>query len=307
LLRAGAKSDAKIGKYYIYHLLNYAHMFKERMNKTEVAIIRLFPNEQMTVSQIADALDIDISWASKSISHLGEMGFLVTIKKSKKLYVNLKSSPLGTALSTLLIEEPAMNFNTLLGAPSLRILPLLISPGYSTKDISQRTGLSRRTIQTRIKRWRGMGLVILEEDKYMFSQRHPLVIDFVLEYSVHRNICHLKENFRDATVIWQDRDEYIISLDHSIEDDRYTVAAATNLAKRGYDILSRNYYYHYCPSRIEVGEAEALVQTVKFNLINPRPIRYIRQALKDNNVTRNCIRKYAKKYDIRKQVEEALK
>ena len=88
-----------------------------------------------------------------------------------------------------------------------------------------------------------MGVVILEKKKYKISQRHPLVINFVLEYSSHRNISHLKESHPDATIIWQDRDEYILSTEHEITDDRYWMAGSTNVARYGYDIVSRNYYY----------------------------------------------------------------
>jgi hypothetical protein len=281
-------------------------MFKDKLNKAEINIIRLFPHEQMTISQIADKLDIDISWASKCVSHLEYIGLMMTEKINKELYAKMPDTSVGTALSSLLIEEPAMNLHTLLGNSSLQILPLLLPPGYSTKAVSKRTGLSFRTIQTNVRKWRGMGLVVLEDDNYHLNHRHQTIITFVQEYSKHRNLRHLRENNLEATIVWQDRDEYIISLDHEMNDDRYSPAGATNIGLRGYDIISRNYYYHYCPLRVRVGEAEALVQTVRFDPINPRPIRYIKQALRENKVTRNEIRKYAKKYGVRKRVEEAL-
>ncbi len=281
-------------------------MLKEKVNATEVDIIRLYPHEQMTVSQIADKLAIDLSWASKCVPHLEEMGLLMTHKKSKELYVAIAETTLGTALSTLLIEEPAMNLNTLLGGSSLRILPLLLSPGYSTKEIVERTDLSHRTIQNRIKKWRGMGVVILEKKRYRISQRHPLIINFVQEYSKHRNMRHLKDRYPDATIVWQDRDEYIISLDYEIYDSRYSIAGPSNIAQRGYDIVHRNYYYHYNPDSIPLSEAESLVQTVRFDQINPRPLEYIRQAIEKNKVMKNEIRKYAKKYKIKQRIEEAL-
>lgn len=297
---------AIIGKYYIYHLLIFAYMYKERLNVTEIEIIRLYPHEHMTVSQIADKLDIDLSWASKCISHLEEIGFLTTMKKSKELYVGLTGSSLGSTLSILLVEEPAMNVNTLLGGSSLQILPLLLSPGYSTREIVERTGLSSRTIQNRIKKWRGMGVVILKKPHYELSQRHPLVIDLMEEYAKHRNLCHLRDSYPKATIVWQDRDDYIISTEKELTDKNYIMAGPTKVAQYGYDIVSRNYYYCYSPGIISISEAEALVQTVKFDLINPRPVEYIIQAIENNRVTKDEIRNYAKKYKIQERVEEAL-
>lgn len=281
-------------------------MYKEKISKTESEILRLFPRNQTTVSQIAELLDIDLSWASKCTSNLERLGFLERVKKGKKKYVSVPDSSLGTALTNLLVEEPAMSLDALIGGPSLQILPLLLSPGYSTREVAKRTGLSNRTIQYRIKRWRSMGTVFYEEEKYKISQRHPLVIDLVSEYSKHKNLCRLKERYPDATIIWQDRDEYIISLEREISDNIYSTAGATKIGYLGYDIVSRNFYYYYSPAGVEISEAEALVQAVKFDMINPRPLGYIRQAIDDKKVTKSNLRKYAKKYGNEKRVEEAL-
>ena len=218
----------------------------------------------------------------------------------------MPDSPLGTALANLLIEEPALRLDAVLGGPSLQVLPLLISPGHSTKEVAERTGISIRTIQYRIKRWCGMGAVIYENNKYKINQRRPLIIELMTEYSKHRNICHLKERYSDATIIWQDRDEYVISLEREISDSSYSIAGATKIGYLGYDIVSRNYYYYYSPLGVKIGEAEALVQTVKFDMINPRPLRYIRWAIENKKITKAELRKYAKKYRVEKRVEEAL-
>ena len=281
-------------------------MSKERLNKTEVGIIRSFPHGEFTVSQIAEKLKVDVSWVSRCISHLEELGFLWTNRVGYKIHVSIADMPLGSALSHLLIEEPAMSLDALLGGSSLQILPLLLSPGYSTREIAERTGISSRTIQTRIKRWRGMGVIIYEDKKYKISPRHPLVIEFISDYSKHKNAYHLKERYSDATIIWQDRDEYIISIEREISDNIYGIAGATKIGYLGYDIVSRNYYYYYSPVDAKVSEVEALVQTVKFDMINPRPLRYIRQAIKNKKVKKSDLRKYAKKYMIEKKVEEAL-
>ncbi len=295
-----------MGKYYIYHLLIFALMLREKISKAEVKILRLFPRSQTTVSQIAGLLDIDISWASKGISNLAKLGLLEVEKKGREKYVSVPDSPLGTALASLMMEEPALRLDAVLGGPSLQVLPLLISPGHSTREVAERTGISIRTIQYRIKRWRGMGTVIYENNKYKISQRRPLIIDLMTEYSKHRNICHLKDKYPDAAIIWQDRDEYVISLEREISDNNYCIAGATKIGYLGYDIISRNYYYYYSPMSVRISEAEALVQTVKFDMINPRPLRYIRWAIENKKVTKAELREYAKRYRVEKRVEEAL-
>jgi len=274
------------------------------MNGTETGMMRLFPRKPITVAGIADALRIDFSWAYKCVSHLEEAGFLTSGKKERSTFVNVPDSPLGNALSILLIEEPAMNLSALLGGSSIRILPLLQGEGCSTGEITGRTGLSPRTVQARITIWRSMGVVIYLNGKYMLSGRHPMVVNLVREYSRSRNMRHLRESSHDATIVWQERDEYIVSTESDIADGLYRRAGPTRLAELGYDIVSRNHYYMFDPLAGPISEAEALAQTVMLDPINPRPLEYVKQAA--DRVTKSELRKYSVKYDIKDRVEETL-
>ena len=281
-------------------------MFREKLNGTEIRIMRLFPRSSISVAGIAEALEINFSWAYKCISHLEEMGFLNSGKNKRSTFVKMSDTPLGNALSVLLVEEPAMNLDALLGVSSLRMLPLLPEPGYSIGEMTERTGLSPRTVQTRIKKWRSMGVVIYLNRKYMLSPRHPLVINLVREYSRSRNMLHLRESPFNATIVWQDRDEYLISTDKRVADGRYPKAGPTLLAELGYDIVSRNFYYMFNPLAIPVSEAESLVQTVMLDPINPRPLEYIGQAVSGNRVSKTEIKYYSAKYGVKDRVEEVL-
>jgi len=281
-------------------------MVKEKVSKAEIEILRLFPRSQATVSQIAELLDFDISWASKCVSNLVELGFLEREKVGRENFISVADTPLGTALTNLLVEEPALNLHALIGGTALHILPLLLSPGYSVKEIVQRSKLSMRTVYSRLKRWRGMGVAIKSEDVYVLNPRNPLAIKFAEEYIGHRNLIHQKEHNPEATIVWQDRADYIISTGEIYINIEFKLAGPPKIAEEGYDIAFRNYYYYYSPIAIDVSEAEALVQPVKFNLINPRPLRYIKQAIENKRITKAELRKYAKKYGVEKRVEEAL-
>ncbi len=281
-------------------------MMKENISRTEVEILRLFPGAQTTVSHIAEVLEMDISWASRCVSNLVELGFLEREKKGREVFINVVDAPLGTALNNLLMEEPAMNLHALIGGTSLRILPLLLEPGFSAQDIVRRSNLTLKTVYARLKRWRGMGVAVKSGDAYVLNPRAPLVIEFAREYIRSRNLIHQREHNPDAAIVWQDRDDYIISTREVFSDGGFRTAGPPRLAEEGYDIAFRNYYYYHSPIRYEISEAEALVQTLKFDINNPRPLKYIQEAIKNRKVTKNELRKYAKKYGVEKRIEEAL-
>ncbi len=282
-------------------------MVSERLNKTETQILRLFPSEPMTVSQIASELEVGVSWASRCVSHLSDLGFLSTNRDGMQVFVQISSNSLGERLLTLLTEEPALSLNALMGGSKLSVLPLLLPPGYSSSDISVRARITMRTVQLFMRSWRAMGMVVLDDGLYSLNPRHELIVDFVRGYSHHRNMRRTRSEHPDASLVWEDRDEFIISVERYIEDDRYTAASTTAISRLGYDIMYRNNYYYYSPVRITISEAEALVQNLMCDLRNPRSGRYIRKAVREKRVTKSELRKHAKKYGVEAELEKVMR
>jgi len=119
-------------------------MFKDKINKTEVIILKYILKEPQTISHLADALGKDISWISRNVNHLQELGFAMMKREGKSVFVSIVKNPLGESFSTLISEEPMLNIEKILTCSGLRILPLLLNPGNSAKEIVQRSSLSLR-------------------------------------------------------------------------------------------------------------------------------------------------------------------
>ena len=281
-------------------------MVDERLNKTETQILRIFPREPIEVSHIASELDVGVSWASRCVSHLVSMGFISTYRQGMRVFVQIASNSLGDRLLALLSEEPALSLQALMGGSKLCVLPLLLPPGYPSKELSLRAGITMRTVQLFIRSWRGMGLVSLENDRYFLDPQNKLIVDLVREYSHHRNMHRVRIKYPEASIVWEDRDEYMISLDRKIEDEEYATSSTTAISQLGYDITYRNYYYYYSPVKGTISEAEALVQNLMCNPRNPRSRLYIQKGVQEKRVTRTELRKHAKKYHVEDKLEKAL-
>ena len=266
----------------------------ERINSSGTAILRLLLRNTMAVGEIAGALGVGISWALRSANCLEELGFLESRKVGRTREFRIPDTPLGNAVSILLAEEPAMNLGRVMGGPSLRILPLLLEPGAGISEIASRTGLSVRTVQYRIRSWRGMGLVASKGRMLTLSGRHPLVINLVREYSRSRNLGLIAD--ANATLVWQHRDEFLVSAEMEMPPEKYRKAGPTRLKELGYDIVSRNRYYMFGAGTL--AEVEALVQTEMLDPVNPRPARFTAEALEKGKVTAEEIKKYRLKYSL---------
>ncbi len=272
-------------------------MYKERLNRTEIEMLETISAEPCTITELARAMKKSKSYISESVKHLCQIGFAEVNNRA----VQIAFTPLGNEISRLIREESIINRYSLLNGSRLKVLPLVMSPGYSAHDISRRTGLSPRTVQAILGKWRQMGIVILKNHNYTLNPRHESIISLTEKYIEHRNLSHLKACQPDGMLLWQGRGEYIFSLEHEVAESIYTPAASTRLIELGYDLISRNAYYHYSPISTEISRAEALVQSLKLDPLNPRIKRLIRRSIKDETVTRDELEIYFNKYAVRMQ------
>lgn len=281
-------------------------MYKERMNRTEIFLLKTVHKGPASVTSLAAALEISKSYGSECVSHLSSMGFVETTRLGNRTMVKMPSTSFGNELSILLREEPMLNLELFMGGSRLKVLPTLLGPGHTAKEIARRTKLSPRTVQAILGKWRQMGIAVLGQKKYTLNQRNKIICDFVEKYSEHRSLHHMRSRYPDATMVWHRGDEYILSSEKEIYDAEYAPAGTTRLAELGYDILYRIEYYHHGPIPTDLPEAEILVQVYAFDLGNPRAKRYIRTAIKDARVKEGDILGYAAKYGIQREIEVLL-
>jgi DNA-binding transcriptional ArsR family regulator len=281
-------------------------MFRDKLNKTELKILIYIIKEPRTISQLADALGKDSSWISRSVNHLQELGFVVVKRKGKSVYVAIINNPLGDSFHSLISEEPMLNIERILTGSGLKILLLLLNPGYSANKIVQRSSLSLRTVKGLLSLWRKMGVVTLTKGLYVINQRHKPLINFVKYYSYNTLIRYLKDSYPDATIVWHWRDEFIFAIEHTIHDNRFISAATTRLYELNYDIVAGKEYYFHNPMVKKLSEEEALIQSYLLNPENPRIPRLIKRAINKGQVEKETLLKYAGKYGLKKKMEKVI-
>jgi predicted transcriptional regulator len=142
-------------------------MLKDRLNRIEIDILMSILIGSKTISQLADALGKDSSWISRNVNHLQKLGFVNAKREGKSVFVSIVKNPLGESFTTLISEEPMLKIERVLTGSGLKILPLLLQPGYSAIEIVQRSSLSSRTVKGLLSSWRKMGVVTLKKGVYV--------------------------------------------------------------------------------------------------------------------------------------------
>ena len=283
---------------------NKRPMNKWSVNKTEVRALRTLQGKKMSVSELAMALTKSLSWTSEYVGHLESLGFLEKEKEKNNVFVSISRTPLGESLSVLISGEPMLNLETLFAGPGLKIMPLLLKPGYSTGELVARTSLSMRTVKGVLPRWRRMGVVMLDDGRYQINPRYKLLSDFLRKFSEHKNTCFLNETFPEAVIVWQWRDEFMFSIDRQIRDSDFLPAGLSRLDSLNSNLVHTQEYYCYDVEKDRVSEEEALIQAFYSDRNNPRIKRHLKTRI--NKLKQQKLLEYAGKYGLKTMIKKMV-
>ncbi len=275
------------------------------LNKTEVRLLQQFQGRHLTLSELASELSKSMNHVSELVKHLEAMGLVRKERKGTRKFVFIPKTPLGESLSLLITEQPMLNLETLFSGSGLVILPLLLKPGYTAKELAERTSLSMRTVKGLLPRWKRMGVVLQVKTNYHLNPRFKFLADFLRKFNEHKNLSIMKDRYPEAVIVWQWRDEFMFSTETKLKDPNVLPAGLTRLDVLKSHLAHTQEYYYYGHADKEISEEEAFMQALYVDPYNPRIKKLIRERLRelDSELFFNYAGKYAKKTLIKDLVK----
>ena len=276
------------------------------LRKTEVQLLRLLQGNRLTLTELASELSKSMPTVSEAVKHLELLGMVEKERKGTKVTVAMPKTPLGESLSLLIAEQPMLNLETLFSGSGLAMLPLLLKPGYSAKELAERTSLSLRTVKGLLPRWKRMGVVLQEQSNYQLNPRFTLLANFLGKFNEHKNLCIMKDNYPEGVIVWQWRDEFFFSIDAKLNDPNALPAGLTRLDELKSGLAHGQQYYYYGRADKAISEEEAFMQALYVDPYNPRIKNLISKRLGDfdSEAFFNYAGKYAKKNAIKDLVRK---
>lgn len=149
-----------------------------------------------------------------------------------------------------------------------------------------------------------MGVVLLNDGKYLINPRYKLLADFLRKFSEYKNTCFLNAIFPQAVIVWQWRDEFVFSIEQKIDDSGFLPAGISRLDDLDYNLMHTHEYYCYRVDKIIVSEEEALVQALHIDPNNPRIKRLFKIHI--DSINKDTLFEYANKYGLKTKIREIV-
>lgn len=223
---------------------------KMELTVNEIKILReIAKSDGERVGDISSSLDISHPSLSRTLKSLKNKGLIETQKRGISKYVFFSETKHSTLLKTLLLEFTHIKFENFLSGSSLEILHFLANSPMSRNKMILRTGLSEKTIQTKLKTLREFGIVFSNRKFYMLNERFVLLKDFVLEFRRYLNLKIAQEFARDSIILWQEADEFLIKTSELKKLKNFFLTSITAFHRYGVQLFLPEYYYYFYSKR----------------------------------------------------------
>lgn len=279
-----------------------------KLTTNEIRILReVAKSGGERIGDISSSLNILHPSVSRTLKSLERKGFVETEKSGISKHVFLSETKHSTLFKTLLTKFAHIEFANFLSGSSLDILYSLSGSSLSRNEIMLHTGLSKKTVQTRLKTLRQFGIVISERGLYTLNERFGLLRDFLLEFRGYLNVKIAQEFASDAVILWQEADEFLIKTSERKKSKDFLLTSITAFHRYGVQLFLPEYYYYFCSKRKKRLKLEDVI--LHALMLDPTDTRVIMSVLllwKKQKVDIDYLTKESDKYRLRATVQELV-
>ena len=282
---------------------------KMKLTTNEIKILgEIAKGDGRRIADIGISLDIFQESLSRTLKSLEKKGLIETEKSGISKYLFFSETKHSTLFKTLLLEFTHVKFENFLSGSSLEILYHLSNSSLSRSEIVLRTGLSEKTIQTKLKNLREFGIVFSERGLYRLNERFDLLRDFLLEFRRYLNLKTAQEFAKDAIIIWQEDDEFLIKTSELKELKNFFLTSITAFHRYGVQLFLPEYYYYFYSERRKKLKLEDVI--LHALLLDPTDTRIIMSVLllwKKQKVDLDYLTKESNKYQLSVTLDDIIK
>lgn len=279
-----------------------------KLTRNEIRILREIASSiGKRIGDIGSSLDISYPSLSRTLRQLTEKGLIETRKEGLSKHVFFSETKHSILLRSLLTEFEHIRFENILSGSSMEILYYLSKSPLSKIEIVGRTGLSEKTIKTKLRVLREYGIVISQRGSYRLNERFNILRDFLIEFKRYLNMKAAQEFSEDAIILWQDADEFLLKTSERKESSNFFLTSITAFPRYGVQLfLPERYYYFHSKRRKKLDPEDIILHALLLDPTDTRVILVVLLLLKKHRVDVDYLTNESNKYPLRTTVKDLI-
>lgn len=270
------------------------------LSSTDMKILLELAENSITIGSLAKMIGLSPSTISGSVSHLSKIDLITVDRKGRSKLLHLINNEVGNRLRSFIRQNPNIDPMELFHGNGLLIMRSLIGQGSSIKEITNRSALSRSTVNRYLKNWKRMGVVWKQGHggRFTINRNYPDLKLFLISFSRHWLSKEIIDELDGPLIVFNDGEIVIFTYEGELDQSKYKHAGYTLLADNGYDVVTTKNYYQFRTGSEDPSILEAIIQAIRIDPLNPRPRKILLTYLKSNNSKITQSKEYGTIYGI---------
>jgi DNA-binding MarR family transcriptional regulator len=272
------------------------------LSPREMALLRRLRDGELPRKEIARALGMPQPELTRLVRSLEAKGILVVRWRGVSSSLGFSGMKHASILRRILNEYGHMRLEEILSLASLRVIASLATKPVSTrKEMLASSGVSPRTIQTVLSRFKAVGILrVRGRGSYELTDRFVPFADFARELMSFSNQRKALAFSSDSVVVWERGSEFIVRTRAKNETEDFMKTAFSAFDGYGVPIVQDwHYYYHHRGSWQRTPD-EVLLHSLLIRPLGSREVEAIRMLWNRKTLGRRMsqLREQARQYGV---------
>ena len=261
--------------------------------------------QEMSITELAAALDCSTNYASEIISSLEKEDLVYTRRDGKEKRVKPVKNQAVKLFQRLAQTHSHIDFPDLISGKAIPLLYYL-DTDRTVAELAEKTGNYRNTVNRVLKQLLNRGILRKQDTQYRLNDEFQILHDFSREYIHHVHRRTVAEYTHDFTILWESLDEFLIQTGDLINHDSFVKTGPSRFQQHGLPLVTTGASYYFYSEDVQELTVEDLICHTLLIEESTRYQTYCLLLIQMENLESGRLLEVAEKYDVEKRVKQLI-
>ena len=261
--------------------------------------------QEMSITELAAALDCSTNYASEIISSLEKEELVYTRQVGKEKRAKPVENQAVKQLQRLVQTHPHIDFPDLISGKAIPLLYYL-DTDRTVAELAKMTGNYRNTVNRVLKQLLNQGILRKQDTQYRLNDEFQILHDFSREYIHHVHRRTVAEYTHDFTILWESLDEFLIQTGDAVNHDSFAETGPSQFQQHGLPLVTTGTSYYFFSEDVQELTAQDLICHTLLIEESTRYQTYCLLLIQKKNLESGRLLEVAEKYDVENTVQQLI-